>query len=122
MLSVPTNNKGLILEIYQRLVEKEANFSEIGDYFKQVKYITGKDGTWFRKSELRKEIRFTAENLKKMDYSKPIRIDERFILIGLSDTINSKLDESIEALFIEKELEKFIRYGAERLQEIRFKE
>ena len=112
MLSVPTKNKGLILEIYQRLAEKESNFNEIGDYFKQAKYITEKDGTWFKKSDLRKEIRFTVENLKIMNYSKPIKLEERFVLIGLTDTINSKLDESIEASIIDKELEKFIRYGA----------
>ena len=118
MLSVPIKNKGLALEVHQMLREQEIEFAEIGSTFKQIKYISGKEGTWFKKSELKKEIRYIVEQLKTEEYSKPINIDERLIVIGLLDVENAKLNSTIEELIIERELEKFMRYGIGQLQEL----
>ena len=77
MLSVPMKQKGLHFEVHQMLREQEIEFAEIGSTFKQIKYISGKEGTWFKKSELKREIRYIVEQLKTEEYSKPINIDER---------------------------------------------
>ena len=55
ILSVEETKKGIILEIYQQLKEKEAEFSEIAKAFPEIKYSADKQhGSWYRVSEMRK--------------------------------------------------------------------
>ena len=66
ILSVEEKAKGIILEAYQQLKEKEVEFSKIAEVFPEIKHSADKQhGTWYRVSEMKKEISYRAERLKK---------------------------------------------------------
>ena len=117
ILYVKEAQKGLALEIYQMLTEKEEKFERVINHHKEVKYSTHEQGSWMKKIDLKPQIRYTVERLKENGISKPIKINDKYVIAELVDVKGSNLDKDIGNTILRNELNKFISYGINYLTE-----
>ena len=103
------------MEIYQQLKEKEIDFSEVGENNSIINYQSEPDGTWYKKTSLRKEILKMLSNMKPGNLSAPYRISNSYTITKLCEARGSKLSEDIRDRIIIEQLNSFIDYGVEKL-------
>ena len=122
IISVDKQKKGIILEAYQALKEKEIEFAKLDKELPGLKYSTNIEGNWFRIRDMKKEISYRAERMKKNTVCKPFELDEKYIIIELLDQKGSKLEDEIKEQLEIMQLGKFLDYGVNRLLELAFTE
>ena len=120
ILSVEIKAKGIILEAYQQLKEKEVDFSKISQRLPGIKYSTEMEGNWFKASDVKKEIRYRVERLTPGNICKPFKVDERYIIVELVDRKGTKLTEEIKRQLELMQLNKFLEYGVSQLLDIAY--
>ena len=122
ILSVNEKSKGIILEAYQQLKEKEVSFSKIDDSLPGIRFSSDKNGSWYKVSDIKKEIRYRAERLKFGSICKPFKIDDRYIIIELVDRKGTKLDAEIKTQLEVMQFNKFLEHGVSQLLDIAYEE
>ena len=123
ILSVEEKAKGVILEAYQQLKEKEVEFSKIAEVFPEIKHSADKQhGTWYRVSEMKKEISYRAERLKKRTVCRPFKLEGRYLIIELIDRKGTKLDDDIKEELEIMQFNKFLNYGVTQLLDLAYEE
>ena len=121
ILSVEEKEKGIILEVYQQLKEKEVDFSEIAGSFPVIKYSSDKqEGSWYKMSEMKKEISYRAERLKMNTVCRPFKLDNRYIIIELIDRKGTKLNDEIKEELEIMQFNKFLNYGVAQLLDLAY--
>ena len=80
MITIPLSEKGLTLEIYQQLKEGEIDFSEVGKINSMIKYQSEPDGSWYKKTNLRKEILRVVSSINEGNLSAPYRVSNSYTI------------------------------------------
>ena len=114
---VSAKEKGLALEIYQSLSEKEESFNKIGKKYEKVKYSTKEDGSWVRKIDMKNEIRIRIERMRPEEISKPFLVENKYLITQLLAAKGTSLSEEISEQIITKELNRLLDYGVIQLTE-----
>ena len=115
MITIPLIEKGLTLEIYQQLKEEEIDFSEVGTINSVISYQSQPEGTWYKRTNLRKEIYQIISSMNQGNLSAPSRINNSYTIIKLCETRGTKLSEEIRNRIINEQMNSFIDYGVEKL-------
>ena len=101
ILSVEEKAKGIILEAYQQLKEKEVEFSKIAEVFPES---------------------YRAERLKKRTVCRPFKLEGRYLIIELIDRKGTKLDDDIKEELEIMQFNKFLNYGVTQLLDLAYEE
>ena len=115
MITLPVIEKGLTLEIYQQLKENEVDFVEAYKQHSSIKLQSEPDGTWYKKSSLRKELFQALIRLKQGEISAPFKISDKYTIIKLCEIRGNELTIDIRKRIITEQMNSFIDYGVEQL-------
>lgn len=115
MITLPALEKGLTLEIHQQLKESEISFEDVGKISSMIKYQSDPFGTWYKKTNLRKEILQALTKLKSGGLSAPFKISDNYTIIKLCQSRGTELTDQIKKRIISNQMASFIDYGVERL-------
>lgn len=115
MITIPLSEKGLTLEVYQQLKEQEINFIEVGKISSMITYQSQPEGTWYKKTNLNKEICQKVNQMKHKGLSAPFRVSNSYTIARLCESRGSELTADIRKQIINEQMNSFIDYGVEKL-------
>ena len=115
MITIPEIEKGLTLEVYQQLKEEEKDFTEITQQSSYIRYQSDPEGTWYKKTSLRKELFQKVNRMKEGELSAPFKIKDRYTIIELQKSRGTELTTYIRKKILNEQLTSFIDYGVEQL-------
>lgn len=115
MITIPLSEKGLTLEIYQQLKEEEIHFLEVGELSSMITYQSQPEGTWYKKTNLKKEICHKISKMKEKSLSVPFRVSNNYTIAKLCESRGSELTGDIRKQIINEQMSGFIDYGVEKL-------
>ena len=121
IIKIPASEKGIALEIYQQLIEKEVKFSEIASKNPTATIKTNKTGTWYKRTGLKKEWSQVINSVKEGEASLPIKIGEEYIILKLIEKLGNKLTTEIRDKIITSQMDKFLDFGVEQLLDHAYK-
>ena len=113
--TIPSMEKGLTLEIYQQLKEGEVGYSDTLKLSSAIRCQSEPEGSWYKKTELTREISGRLGKLRCGDLSAPFKVKNEYVIIKLLETRGTELTEIIRKKIIVDQLNSFIDYGVEKL-------
>lgn len=122
IVTLPGEEKGLVLEAYQRLKEDETKFENLAELSQLIRYQSNPSGSWYKRNNLRKEIYQTVKKLSTGKISKPFKIDDKYTILEFCDMRGVELDTDIKNKIVISQMNKFIDYGVGQLMKLAYEE
>ena len=114
-LSIDYKYKGIATEVYYALKGEEYGFAEAALKFRNLIINAQDKGIWMTISEMKPALKWAVQNAKVGVPSKPLKIENRLVIIQVDEIIASKLDTELEERLLRDILNDFISHGVEEI-------
>ena len=115
--SVAYEDKGIAMEMYFALKEREYTIDKVDMIFGEKVKCTKKGGIFVRLDEAKLGMRRYIKKGKIGEISKPFRIEDRIVILEVLEYVERELNEEITYKIVKDLLDRFISVGVEEVSE-----